>query len=176
MQTKSTETKTSIVFCHGLWADGSCFNKLSVPLQAEEARPRGRDRLPDPPAAGRSSGRRRVALGQDGAPQVPRPRTSAARAQGLTAGHDPEARRDPSWTSRPARGRILTRAVRPTLLRRSSRVRAAAPRRWFSPRPRRVPPRPRTVAFEEFQEAARLSSGNTKTMAFRGALNFTRQP
>ena len=28
-------TKPSIVFCHGLWADGSCFNKLIVPLQAE---------------------------------------------------------------------------------------------------------------------------------------------
>jgi pimeloyl-ACP methyl ester carboxylesterase len=26
--------KPSIVFCHGLWADGSCFNKLIVPLQA----------------------------------------------------------------------------------------------------------------------------------------------
>jgi hypothetical protein len=22
----------SIVFCHGLWADGSCFSKLIVPL------------------------------------------------------------------------------------------------------------------------------------------------
>jgi pimeloyl-ACP methyl ester carboxylesterase len=30
-----TQTKPSIVFCHGLWADGSCFNKLIVPLQAE---------------------------------------------------------------------------------------------------------------------------------------------
>src|SRR6185369_12673546 len=30
-----TKTKPSIVFCHGLWADGSCFNKLIVPLQAE---------------------------------------------------------------------------------------------------------------------------------------------
>src|ERR1700757_4105347 len=29
------KTKKSIVFCHGLWADGSCFNKLIVPLQAE---------------------------------------------------------------------------------------------------------------------------------------------
>ncbi len=29
------QTKTSIVFCHGLWADGSCFSKLIVPLQAE---------------------------------------------------------------------------------------------------------------------------------------------
>src|SRR5262245_65427432 len=25
----------SIVFCHWLWADGSCFSKLIVPLQAE---------------------------------------------------------------------------------------------------------------------------------------------
>jgi pimeloyl-ACP methyl ester carboxylesterase len=28
-------TKPSIVFCHGLWAEGSCFSKLIVPLQAE---------------------------------------------------------------------------------------------------------------------------------------------
>jgi pimeloyl-ACP methyl ester carboxylesterase len=28
-------TKPSIVFCHGLWADGSCFSKLILPLQAE---------------------------------------------------------------------------------------------------------------------------------------------
>ena len=32
---KSTQTKPSIVFCHGLWADGSCFSKLIAPLQAE---------------------------------------------------------------------------------------------------------------------------------------------
>ena len=32
---KSSQTKPSIVFCHGLWADGSCFSKLIVPLQAE---------------------------------------------------------------------------------------------------------------------------------------------
>ena len=32
---KSTETKPSIVFCHGLWADGTCFSKLIGPLQAE---------------------------------------------------------------------------------------------------------------------------------------------
>src|SRR6267142_570489 len=32
---KSTKGKPSIVFCHGLWADGSCFSKLIVPLQAE---------------------------------------------------------------------------------------------------------------------------------------------
>ena len=31
----STPTKPSIVFCHGIWADGSCFNKLIAPLQAE---------------------------------------------------------------------------------------------------------------------------------------------
>src|SRR5580693_10769782 len=30
-----TQKKPSIVFCHGLWADGSCFSKLIVPLQAE---------------------------------------------------------------------------------------------------------------------------------------------
>ena len=31
----STQTKPSIVFCHGIWADGSCWNKLTGPLQAE---------------------------------------------------------------------------------------------------------------------------------------------
>jgi pimeloyl-ACP methyl ester carboxylesterase len=31
----STQAKPSIVFCHGIWADGSCFNKLTLPLQAE---------------------------------------------------------------------------------------------------------------------------------------------
>ena len=35
MKSTSTQTKPSIVFCHGLWADGSCFSKLIVPLQAE---------------------------------------------------------------------------------------------------------------------------------------------
>jgi hypothetical protein len=30
-----TQTKPSIVFCHGLWADGSCFSKLIVPLHAD---------------------------------------------------------------------------------------------------------------------------------------------
>jgi pimeloyl-ACP methyl ester carboxylesterase len=32
---KSTQTKASIVFCHGLWADGSCFSKVIPTLQAE---------------------------------------------------------------------------------------------------------------------------------------------
>ena len=32
---KSTQTKPSIVFCHGLWADGSCFSKVIPALQAE---------------------------------------------------------------------------------------------------------------------------------------------
>jgi pimeloyl-ACP methyl ester carboxylesterase len=32
---KSTQTKPSIVFVHGLWADGSCFSKVIPPLQAE---------------------------------------------------------------------------------------------------------------------------------------------
>src|SRR5260221_7273985 len=27
--------KKSIVFCHGIWADGSCFNKVIPALQAE---------------------------------------------------------------------------------------------------------------------------------------------
>src|SRR6266446_3064308 len=29
------KTKPSIVFAHGLWADGSCFSKVIPPLQAE---------------------------------------------------------------------------------------------------------------------------------------------
>jgi pimeloyl-ACP methyl ester carboxylesterase len=33
--TEAIVTKTSIVFAHGLWADGSCFNKLIPTLQAE---------------------------------------------------------------------------------------------------------------------------------------------
>src|SRR5258707_14218670 len=32
---KTTQTKPSIVFCHGIWADGSCFNKLIPTLRAE---------------------------------------------------------------------------------------------------------------------------------------------
>src|SRR6266849_533951 len=32
---KTMQTKPSIVFCHGIWADGSCFNKLIPTLQAE---------------------------------------------------------------------------------------------------------------------------------------------
>jgi len=31
----STKTKPSIVFCHGIWADGSCFNKVIPTLQRE---------------------------------------------------------------------------------------------------------------------------------------------
>src|SRR2546426_3446245 len=31
----TTQTKPSIVFCHGLWADGSCFSKVITPLQAD---------------------------------------------------------------------------------------------------------------------------------------------
>src|ERR1700749_1608787 len=31
----SLERKPSIVFCHGLWADGSCFSKLILSLQAD---------------------------------------------------------------------------------------------------------------------------------------------
>ena len=30
-----TKTKKSIVFCHGIWADGSCFNKVIPALQVE---------------------------------------------------------------------------------------------------------------------------------------------
>src|SRR5215468_7504457 len=32
---KSTQTKPSIVFCHGLWADGSCFSKVIPTLEAD---------------------------------------------------------------------------------------------------------------------------------------------
>src|SRR5271167_5182169 len=32
---KPTQAKPSIVFCHGIWADGSCFNKVIPTLQAE---------------------------------------------------------------------------------------------------------------------------------------------
>ena len=30
-----TKTKKSILFCHGIWADGSCFNKVIPTLQLE---------------------------------------------------------------------------------------------------------------------------------------------
>jgi pimeloyl-ACP methyl ester carboxylesterase len=33
--TMSDANKPSIVFCHGLWADGSCFTKVMGPLQAQ---------------------------------------------------------------------------------------------------------------------------------------------
>jgi pimeloyl-ACP methyl ester carboxylesterase len=31
----SSQRKLSIVFCHGIWADGSCFNKIIPPLQKD---------------------------------------------------------------------------------------------------------------------------------------------
>ncbi len=31
----SAQRKPSIVFCHGIWADGSCFSKVIPPLQAD---------------------------------------------------------------------------------------------------------------------------------------------
>ena len=31
----SAQDRPSIVFCHGIWADGSCFNKLIPTLRAE---------------------------------------------------------------------------------------------------------------------------------------------
>src|SRR5258708_32960867 len=31
----SMQTKPGIVFCHGIWADGSCFNKVIPALQAD---------------------------------------------------------------------------------------------------------------------------------------------
>jgi hypothetical protein len=33
---KSRQSKPSIVFCHGLWADDSCFSKVMPALQAED--------------------------------------------------------------------------------------------------------------------------------------------
>src|SRR6266481_5717966 len=35
MKMNATRSKPSIVFCHGIWADGSCFNKVIPTLQAE---------------------------------------------------------------------------------------------------------------------------------------------
>jgi pimeloyl-ACP methyl ester carboxylesterase len=35
MKSKSTDGKPSIVFAHGIWADGSCFQKLIPTLRAE---------------------------------------------------------------------------------------------------------------------------------------------
>jgi hypothetical protein len=35
MKSQSSDTKPSIVFCHGIWADGSCFSKVIPTLQAE---------------------------------------------------------------------------------------------------------------------------------------------
>jgi pimeloyl-ACP methyl ester carboxylesterase len=35
MKSKSTDTLPSIVFAHGIWADGSCFSKVIPPLVAE---------------------------------------------------------------------------------------------------------------------------------------------
>jgi pimeloyl-ACP methyl ester carboxylesterase len=35
MKSKPTETKPSIVFCHGIWADGSCFSKVIPALHAD---------------------------------------------------------------------------------------------------------------------------------------------
>src|SRR5215469_7778888 len=34
-ESKMKGTKASIVFCHGIWADGSCFSKVIPALQAE---------------------------------------------------------------------------------------------------------------------------------------------
>lgn len=35
MKSESTETTPSIVFCHGIWADGSSFSKVIPTLQAD---------------------------------------------------------------------------------------------------------------------------------------------
>src|SRR6516164_5561315 len=34
-ESKMKDTKPSIVFCHGIWADGSCFSKVMPALQAD---------------------------------------------------------------------------------------------------------------------------------------------
>src|SRR5271168_2676346 len=34
-ESKMKDSKPSIVFCHGIWADGSCFSKVIPTLQAE---------------------------------------------------------------------------------------------------------------------------------------------
>ena len=34
-ESKMKDTQPSIVFCHGIWADGSCFSKVMPALQAE---------------------------------------------------------------------------------------------------------------------------------------------
>src|SRR3974390_1049089 len=34
-ESKMKGTKPSIVFCHGIWADGSCFSKVMPALQAD---------------------------------------------------------------------------------------------------------------------------------------------
>jgi len=34
-ETMPTQTKPSIVFAHGIWADGSCFSKVIPTLAAE---------------------------------------------------------------------------------------------------------------------------------------------
>src|SRR5215467_859479 len=34
-ENKMKDSKPSIVFCHGIWADGSCFSKVIPALQAE---------------------------------------------------------------------------------------------------------------------------------------------
>jgi hypothetical protein len=31
----TTQTKPTLAFCHGLWADGSCFSKVIPALQAD---------------------------------------------------------------------------------------------------------------------------------------------
>ena len=31
----SSQRKPTIVFCHGIWADGSCFSKVIPALQAD---------------------------------------------------------------------------------------------------------------------------------------------
>jgi len=34
-ESKMKDSKPSIVFCHGIWADGSCFSKVIPALQAD---------------------------------------------------------------------------------------------------------------------------------------------
>jgi hypothetical protein len=49
----SKPNKPSIVFVHGLWADGSCFGKLIPTLQAEGHEGRGRRWLDELPGSDR---------------------------------------------------------------------------------------------------------------------------
>src|SRR5256885_9879172 len=101
------KTKPSIVFCHGLWADGSCFSKVIPALQAEGhqviAAQYGLNTTADDVATVRSTLARvsspAILVGHSyGGNGTTRPRT-----------HDPPARRG----SIPARGPAARRTAQP---------------------------------------------------------------